>query len=421
MSKELRTIRPINSVNAEIQLPPSKSYTNRALIVASLADGTSIIHHPSKSNDSMLLIDALRRFGIEIKENQDSLEVIGSNGKLKAPSQEIFVGNAGTTMRFLASLACLAEGETILNGDEQMNKRPIKDLIETLKANGIKCTSQNGFPPVKIVGGNFNGGKINIEASTSSQFVSSILLTSPYAKRSVILHVNGDISSMPFVDMTLHVMRSFGANIETIDTNIFKIDNQQKYIGHEFEIEPDATSASYFLAAAAITNGYIKICNLSTESLQGDIQFISILSEMGCSVIRHQDCIEIRGGKLHGIEVDMKSMLDCVPTLAVVSAFAKGTTVIKNIRQLRYKETDRISAIASELTKIGVKIEFDENELIIHPRPLHGVTVETYNDHRIAMSFAIAGLQVEGIKIKNPMCVSKSFPTFWEEFKKLEV
>jgi len=226
---------------------------------------------------------------------------------------------------------------------------------------------------------------------------------------------------MPYVDMTLHVMRSFGANIETIDTKIFKIDNQQKYIGHEFEIESDATSASYFLAAAAITNGYIKICGLSTESLQGDIQFISVLSDMGCSVIKHQDCIEMRGGKLHGIEVDMNTMLDCVPTLAVVAAFAKGNTVIKNIRQLRYKETDRISAIATELTKIGAKIELVDNELIIYPQPLHGAVIETYNDHRIAMSFAIAGLQVDGIKIKNPMCVTKSFPNFWEEFKKLEV
>ena len=421
MSEELRTIRPIKSVNAEIQLPPSKSYTNRALIVAALADGTSIIHNPSRSNDSMLLIQAARKFGIEIKEEQDRLEVIGSNGKLKSPSQEIFVGNAGTTMRFLASFACLADGETTLTGDEQMNKRPIKDLLETLKANGIKCTSQNGFPPVKILGGNFNGGKINIDASVSSQFVSSILLASPYAKRPVILHINGDINSMPYVDMTLHVMRSFGANIETIDTKIFKIDNQQKYIGHEFEIESDATSASYFLAAAAITNGYIKICGLSTESLQGDIQFISVLSDMGCSVIKHQDCIEMRGGKLHGIEVDMNAMLDCVPTLAVVAAFAKGNTVIKNIRQLRYKETDRISAIATELTKIGAKIELVDNELIIHPQPLHGAVIETYNDHRIAMSFAIAGLQVDGIKIKNPMCVTKSFPNFWEEFKKLEV
>jgi len=421
MSEELRTIRPIKSVNAEIQLPPSKSYTNRALIVAALADGTSIIHNPSRSNDSMLLIQAARKFGIEIKEEQDRLEVIGSNGKLKSPSQEIFVGNAGTTMRFLVSFACLADGETILTGDEQMNKRPIKDLLETLKANGIKCTSQNGFPPVKILGGNFNGGKINIDASVSSQFVSSILLASPYAKRPVILHINGDINSMPYVDMTLHVMRSFGANIETIDTKIFKIDNQQKYIGHEFEIESDATSASYFLAAAAITNGYIKICGLSTESLQGDIQFISVLSDMGCSVIKHQDCIEMRGGKLHGIEVDMNTMLDCVPTLAVVAAFAKGNTVIKNIRQLRYKETDRISAIATELTKIGAKIELVDNELIIYPQPLHGAVIETYNDHRIAMSFAIAGLQVDGIKIKNPMCVTKSFPNFWEEFKKLEV
>ncbi|MBI5021182.1 MAG: 3-phosphoshikimate 1-carboxyvinyltransferase [Ignavibacteriales bacterium] len=418
--EEIRRIRFAKSVDVEIQVPPSKSYTNRALIAAALAEGTSNIYHPSRSDDSFYLIEALRKFGINIIDHGDKLEILGSNGKLKAPTQEIFVGNAGTAMRFLAAFSCLAEGETILTGDGQMNKRPINDLVEALKSNGVKCSSQNGFPPVKILGGNFLGGRINIDAAISSQFVSSILLSSPYARRTITLHVNGKISSMPYVDMTLHVMRSFGAIIDTIDMKTFIINNQQKYIGHDFTIEPDASSTTYFFGAAAITKGRVIVTNLTPESLQGDIQFISILSDMGCTILRHTESIEIHGGKLHGIEVDMNEMPDCVPTLAVVATFAKSPTTIKNIAHLRHKETDRLEAISKELTKIGARVELTDDELVIHPQQLHGAVIETYNDHRIAMSFAIAGLQVDGMSIQNPLCVTKSFPKFWEEFQKLE-
>ncbi|MBA4311249.1 MAG: 3-phosphoshikimate 1-carboxyvinyltransferase [Chlorobiaceae bacterium] len=420
MVEEIRKIRSANSVSADIQLPPSKSYTNRALIAAALAEGTSNIHHPSRSDDSFYLVEALRKFGINLTDHGDKLEIHGSNGIFKAPTQEIFVGNAGTAMRFLASFACLADGETILTGDEQMNKRPINDLVDALKSNGIKCSCQNGFPPVKIQGGNFSGGRINVDASISSQFVSSILLASPYTKRPITIHVNGKLSSMPYVDMTLHVMRSYGAIIDTIEMKTFNVGNRQRYIGHDFTIEPDASSATYFLGAAAITKGRVVITNLTSESLQGDIHFLSILSDIGCTVIKHPESIEIHGGKLHGIEVDMNEMPDCVPTLAVVAAFAKGATTIKNIAHVRHKETDRLDALSKELTKIGARVELSEDELVIHPQPLHGAVIETYNDHRIAMSFAVAGLQVEGIQIKNPMCVSKSFPNFWEEFQKLE-
>jgi 3-phosphoshikimate 1-carboxyvinyltransferase len=420
MTEQIRTIRTSKSIDAKIQVPPSKSYTNRALIAAALADGTSIINHPSRSDDSIFLIEALRNFGIKISDRGNKLEITGSNGILTAPKDEIFVGNAGTTLRFLASFACLAEGETILTGDDQMNKRPISDLVNALKSNGIKCSCQNGFPPVKIQGGNFIGGKIHVDASISSQFVSSILLSSPYAKRPVTLHVNGKLSSMPYVDMTLHVMRSFGSVIETIEMKTFTIDNRQRYIGHDFIIEPDASSATYFLGAAAITKGRVVITNLTSDSLQGDIQFLPILSDMGCTIIKHPESIEIHGGKLHGIEVDMNEIPDCVPTLAVIAAFAKGETTIKNIAHVRHKETDRLDALSKELTKIGARVELSEDELVIHPQPLHGAVIETYNDHRIAMSFAVAGLQIDGINIKNPMCVTKSFPNFWEEFQKLE-
>lgn len=416
----VRIIKPSRHVDAVISVPPSKSYTNRALIASALADGISILHQPSRSDDSKILISALKEFGIQIKEDGNKIEIVGSNGKLKAPAREVYVGNTGTAMRFLTSLGTLPEGETILVGDEQMNRRPIKDLIDSLRSMGTICECNNGYPPVKVRGGNFRGGSIGVNASVSTQFVSSLLLISPYAKKPVTLYVGGKLKSMPYVDMTLQVMRSFGAIIENPEMNLYHIDNTQPYIGHDFLIESDATSASYFLGAAAITKGRVIISNLSSESLQGDINFLNILSDMGCTIIRHDDNIEIHGGKLHGIEIDMHEMPDCVPTLAVISLFASGTTIIRNIGQLRYKETDRLSALTAELSKLGAKVEISNDELIISPNRLRGAEVETYNDHRIAMSFAMAGLGIEGIGIKNPMCVTKSFPDFWDEFNKLE-
>ena len=421
MSKDsLRVIRPARHINVKIAVPPSKSYTNRALIAAALAEGTTTLLHPSQSEDCKYLIDALKEFGIDIQRKKDKLQVQGSGGCLQAPAKELCVGNAGTTMRFLTTFASLANGDTTLTGDEQMQRRPINDLLEALRMAGIKCSSNNGCPPVTISGGNFVGGRIEVNGNISSQFLSSLLLSAPYAKRPVSIHVKGKLASLPYVDMTLHVMRSFGAEIEVIEMIIYNIDNKQKYIGHEFPIEADASSATYFLAAAAITGGRVVITNLSPESLQGDVKFLTVLSDIGCSVTKHDDRIEIHGGKLRGIEVDMNEMPDCVPTLAVVAAFAEGATAIQNIPQLRYKETNRLAAIATELSKLGAKVEVSEDGMVIYPQRLHGATIETYNDHRIAMSFAVAGLQVEGITIKNPGCVAKSFPNFWEEFEKLE-
>ncbi|MBI4549268.1 MAG: 3-phosphoshikimate 1-carboxyvinyltransferase [Ignavibacteriae bacterium] len=421
MSKDsLRVIRPAKHVNVKIAVPPSKSYTNRALIAGALAEGTTTLLHPSQSEDSKYLIEALKEFSIDIKSKKDRVQVQGSGGCLQAPAKEIFIGNAGTTMRFLSGLASLANGNTILNGDEQMQRRPINDLLEALRMAGIKCSSNNGYPPVIISGGNFAGGRIEVNGNISSQFLSSLLLSAPYAKRPVSIHVKGRLTSLPYVDMTLHVMRSFGAEIEVIEMTTYTINNKQKYIGHTFPIEADASSATYFLAAAAITGGRVVITNLSPESLQGDIKFVNVLSDMGCSVTKREDSIEIHGGKLRGIEVDMNEMPDCVPTLAIVAAFAEGVTAIHNIPQLRYKESNRLQAIATELSKLGTKVEIGDDGMAIRPQRLHGATIETYNDHRIAMSFAIAGLQVEGISIKNPGCVAKSFPNFWEEFEKLE-
>lgn len=416
----IRTIQTVPCVDVEIDVPPSKSYTNRALIVASLAEGTSILNNPSQADDVKLLISALEKFGVKINCSKNQLEVHGTSGTLQAPAEKIYVGNAGTTMRFLTTFACLAPGTTILYGNEDMHKRPIKDLLDALRSSGIQCSSDNGYPPVTITGSQFKGGKIDIDASISSQYVSSILLSAPYARQPVHLHIKGKLSSMPYVDMSIHVMRYFGAEVEILDESNYYVNNNQRYIAQKFTVEGDASAATYFFAAAAISGGRVIINNLTPESLQGDAKFTKILEEMGCRITQSKENIEVQGSKLKGIEVDMNSMPDCVPMLAVIAAFAQGPTTILNVNQLIYKETDRLKALCNELTRIGAKVERHDDGLTIYPRPLHGAVIETYNDHRIAMSFAIAGLRVDGIAIKNPSCVSKSFPNFWDEFQKLE-
>ena len=418
--QKARTIRQVKTLDAEVSVPPSKSYTNRALIAAALADGPSTLVQASRSDDSEFLVSALKEFGIKIERTNDDLEVSGASGELSPPKKEVYIGNAGTAMRFLATFAGLARGESILTGDEQMKKRPLTDLLQALHAAGIKTSSENGYPPVKIFGGNFQGGRVDIRGEVSSQFLSSLLLSSPYAKHPVSICVQGKMSSSPYVDMSLHVMRSFGGNVDTLSPSVYAVSNRDRYIGRTFSIEGDASSATYFLAAAAITRGRVVIGNLSDESLQGDLKFLKILADMGCSVVHHEDSIELIGGKLFGIEVDMNELPDCVPALAVLGAFAKGQTSITNIAQLKFKETNRLAALSTVLTKLGAEAELYDDGLTIHPKPLRGVNISTYNDHRMAMSFAVAGLSVPGITIENPACVSKSFPNFWDEFSKLE-
>ena len=415
-----RAIRPTVELEHSVHLPPSKSYTNRAYIAAALASGSSVIHNRSQSDDSEYLLSALREFGIPVKTGNEPLRIEGSDGALKVPDNEIFVGNAGTAMRFLTSFASLAPGTVRMTGDEQMLRRPVQDLLDSLKIAGIHTSSENGFPPIVVRGGSLGGGSINMNGTVSSQFLSSMLLYAPYAKHPTTLRVKGELRSRPYIDMTLHVMRSFGAMVDVAEPNIFTVSNRDRYIGREFSIEGDATSATYFAAAAAITKGKVYIENISRESVQGDVAFFSILEEMGCSISERDDGIEIVGGSLSGIELDMNNLPDCVPTLAVVALFASGPTTITNVGHLRHKESNRLVAIAAELKKLGAGVELFDEGVTIRPGKLSGATIETYNDHRMAMSFAIAGLAIPGVRIINPDCVSKSYPEFWSEFEKLE-
>ena len=411
-------IKQIAKLDAEVFIPGSKSYTNRALIIAALAEGKSVLRNVLVSDDTKYMVNALQEFGIKIEEKENSFIVYGTGGKLKKPAKEIYVGNAGTTMRFLTTFAALAKGEITINGDKRMQERPIGGLINALYNLGVKAESNNNHPPIKIFGGSLKGGKTKINGNISSQFLTSILLCAPYAEKDVELEVVGDLTSKSYVDISLDVMKSFGVKVQNDSYKIFKI-KKKKYQPKEYLIEGDLSSASYFFAAAAITKGKIKVKNINPNSVQGDVCFVDLLKKMGCEVIKEKDSIEVIGKDLYGITADMNNMPDTVQTLAVVAAFAKGKTVIKNIYNLRVKETDRINALESELKKIGIKVEATRDIITIYGGTAKGSEIETYNDHRMAMSFAIVGLKIPGIIIKNPECVTKSFPEFWDKLKEI--
>lgn len=412
-------IKTKKHVNAVIEAPPSKSYTNRALIIAALAKGRSMLINPLFSDDTNYMITALMQFGIRIDRKGNNLIVYGSNGNLNQPKKKIFVGNAGTTMRFLASLSSLVKGQTTITGDKRMLQRPIKDLLDALHQLGVRSESNNGMPPIKIYGGVLNGGTIRLNGNISSQFLSSILMCAPYAKHGITINMIGNLASKPYVDITLDIMKSFGINVKNLNYKRFMIANVKKYSAKNYAIEGDASSASYFFAAGAITKGNVRIKNINPGSKQGDIKFVDLIKRMGCGVKKGRGFIEVQGHSLKSIDVDMNDMPDVVPTLAVTSLFADSTTTIRNVSNLRVKETDRLRALAVELRKVGAEAKETEDCIIIKRRRLRKAIIETYNDHRMAMSFAIAGLAVNGIRIKNPACVSKSFPDFWKKFGQL--
>ncbi len=408
-------IKPIDNLNATIIAPSSKSYTNRSLIIVALAEGKSKIKNPLVSDDTRHMINALSDFGVMVKKD-NTLIVEGTNGRIKSPQKEIFLGNSGTAMRFLTTFAALAPGRTVLNGNERMRERPIQDLLDGLRGIGVKAYSKydTGCPPVVIEGETMIGGRTTLRGDKSSQYFTSIMLCAPYAERDIEIDVIGELTSKPYIDMTIDMMKEFGVDVEKDGYKRFTIRRGQRYHHREYRIEGDASNASYFFAAAAVTGGRVKVTNLNPSSAQGDIRFLDILEKMGCKVIRGKDHIEVIGGKLKGITIDMNSMPDMVQTLAVISLFAEGKTEITNISNLRIKETDRIKALSAELAKAGGLVEESEDGISIIPSSLHGTEVKTYDDHRMAMSFSIIGLKVPGIKIRNPECVSKSFPDFFE-------
>ena len=418
-------IHPVAKLEAEVEVPGSKSLTQRALITAALAGGQSVLTGPLVSEDTDYSSRALSQMGVVVEQEPGQWRIAGCGGELIPPSDDIYLGNNGTATRFLTSVAALGSGEFIIDGDERMQQRPIQPLLEALQGWGVDIESIHGTgcPPLNILADGLAGGLTTLPEGKSSQYLSSLLLVAPYAREPAELQVRGEILSKPYVAMTLAVMADFGIQVEASrDFSSFSIP-RGTYRACEYQVEGDASNASYFWAAAAVTGGSVTVTNVPVPSLQGDAMLVPLLARMGCNVVQADRGITVQGNsRLEGISVDMGGMPDVVPTLAVVAAFAEGTTEISNIAHLRIKECDRLSAVVTELGRLGARVDEFDDRMVIHGdggRGLHGGDIQTYNDHRMAMSMAVAGLRVPGVRIGGEACVAKSFPEFWDYFGRL--
>jgi len=414
-------IKPQMVKSAEITVPGSKSYTHRILIAAALSNGICTITNALHSEDTLYTLRALKQMGIDIEEVKNCIRVQGRNGVFQPSIDPIFLGNSGTSMRLLTAVATLGQGTYILNGTERMTQRPIQDLLDGLNQVGTCAYSvnENGCPPVKVVGGNINGGPVTLNCKTSSQFLSAMLLIAPLTKKGMVITITEGPVSKPYIDMTVNVMERLGIKIDRTGYHKFHIPPNQIYHAGMYEVEPDASQAGYFWAAAAISGNRVKVCGIRMDSKQGDVRFVEALSAMGCDITIEQDGIAVTGGPLSAIDIDMADMPDMVPTLAVVASFAKGITRIRNVAHLKDKESDRLGSVVHELVKMGINARCSESELIIQGSKPKGAQIDTYDDHRMAMSFAIAGLVIPGVFIKDETCVEKSFPNFWSVFEGL--
>jgi 3-phosphoshikimate 1-carboxyvinyltransferase len=421
---DLMQIRPAARVSGEIRPPGSKSITNRALVCAALADRRSKLTGSLDSDDTRVMIESLRRLGFAIDVSMGGLTITidGQAGRIPASQADLFVGNSGTTVRFLTAMVSAGKGRYRLDGVERMRQRPIVDLLDALRTLGvdrIESELGTGCPPVIVWTNGLHGGEVTLPGDVSSQFLSGLMMAAPCAATSCLIRIDGPLVSRPYVTMTARVMQAFGVSVQFDADNIFVIPSGQTYRACDYEIEPDASAASYFWAAAAITGGEVSVLGLSLDSLQGDVAFCRCLEQMGCHVEWLEDRICVRGGPIRGIDVDMNAISDTVQTLAVVALFAEGTTTIRNVAHIRFKETDRIGDLSRELRKLGADVTELPDGLSITPRRLQAASIETYDDHRMAMSFALAGLRIPGVSIQNPGCTSKTYPQFFHDLDRL--
>jgi len=406
-----------------VRIPGSKSITNRALLVAALANGESELTGALHSDDATYMAAALNALGIVVETDQlrERFRVQGGGGTFPATEASLFVGNAGTAMRFLTAALPLGRGTYQIDGVPRMRKRPIAPLLKALNDLGADAQSEEGTgcPPVLVRADGLLGGQCSMAGDQSSQYFSALLLAAPYARDGVEIEVLGDLVSKPYMPMTAAVMRAFGVEVE-LDTEqwrTFRVAPGQHYTGRAFRIEPDASNASYFFAAAAVTGGRVRVNGLGTRSTQGDLGFVHVLSAMGAEVTIADDYVEVVGpppGELKGVDLDLNAISDTAQTLAAIAPFANGPTTIRGVEHARLKETDRVGALVAELRRLGQEIDERPDGLTIHPRPVVPADVETYDDHRMAMSFAVAGLRAPGVRILDPGCTAKTFPDFFD-------
>lgn len=407
--------------DATIRVPGSKSVTNRALIIAALADGHSRILNPLFSDDSYWLMDALVRLGIDVRADGERGEVYvsGQSGVLRTSGTDLFVGNAGTVARFLPPVLALGRGPYSVDGVPRMRERPVADLVDAMRQLGaaVDYAGKHGRFPLTIRGGGIPGGEARVSASKSSQFISGLLMAAPYAEAPVTLLAEGR-KEWPYVGITVALMRAFGVEVSEAHGR-FAVD-PAFYTARDYEVEPDASGASYFMAAAAVTGGRVRILGLGSSSPQGDLRFAEVLRDMGCRVEIAPDSVEVIGpDRLQGVEVDMNAFSDTMITLAAISPFATGPTTIENVGHTRLQETDRLSAVATELNRLGMKTQTTSSSIRIIPNTIKPGVVRTYGDHRMAMAFAITGLVASGIRIGDPGCVTKTFPGYFGALESL--
>jgi len=452
---EAYRIEPGALFGGTVRLPGSKSITNRALLAAALAQGSSFLENALICDDSTYMAEALLKLGVVVARDEHSahFRVKGAGGPFPVLEAEVFLGNAGTATRFLTAALCLPGGRYVVDGDARMRERPLGDLVRALRELGADIDAPTGCPPVHIGRSatapsrrGLDGGSATVPGRISSQFISAVLLAAPYARRDVEVLLDGACVSRPYIDVTLHVMRRFGASVRIDEgrsdgRTAFQVWAGRGYrspverFGRDrgppgapggrgpaaregvFRIEGDASTASYFLAAAAITGGSVRVEGIGKESIQGDARFADVLAQMGCHVKKDSDATGLAGGPLKGIDVDCGDMPDIVPTLAAVGLFARGKTRIRNVAHLRFKESDRIASVAAELRRLGGKVRDLPDGLEVEESKLHPAAIDTRGDHRIAMAAAVVGLRVPGVVVRNPGVVAKSYPGFFEALR----
>lgn len=422
---ESLTLQPIALINGTVNLPGSKSVSNRALLLAALAEGTTQLNNLLDSDDIRHMLNALQALGVNVRLSADRTrcEVDGVGGKLAAESPlELFLGNAGTAMRPLAAALCLGDSDIVLTGEPRMKERPIGHLVDALRQGGaqIDYLEQENYPPLRLRGG-FRGGNLTVDGSVSSQFLTALLMAAPLAEQDTEIQIQGELVSKPYIDITLHLMNAFGVDVKHENYQIFHIKGGQSYrTPGAYLVEGDASSASYFLAAAAIKGGTVRVTGIGKKSVQGDIRFADVLEKMGAKVTWGDDYIECSRGELRGIDMDMNHIPDAAMTIATTALFADGPTVIRNIYNWRVKETDRLSAMATELRKVGAQVEEGEDYIrVVPPAQLITAEIGTYNDHRMAMCFSLVALSAIPITILDPKCTAKTFPDYFEQLARL--
>ncbi|MDB5308850.1 MAG: aroA [Gemmataceae bacterium] len=425
------SITPLMAVpSATVTVPGSKSITNRALVLAALGktDDACELRGVLRSEDTEVMLACLKQLGFHVHEDwvAHTVRIVNRTPRIiPVDHADLFVANSGTTMRFLAAMVSLGCGRYRLDGIPRMRERPIEDLLVALRELGVNAYSEagNGCPPVVIETQGLRSGAVRIKAEKSSQFLSALMMAVPFARPNKdfpasVIYLDGPLVSEPYIEMTARILESWAIRVERPVPDAYRLEPRPGY-RERYDIEPDASAASYFWAAAAIMGGRVTVTGLNRKSLQGDVRFVDVLAEMGCRVEECDSGITVHGKPLHGVDVDMNDISDTVMTLGAVACFADGPTTIRNIAHIRHKETDRIAALATELRKLGAEVEDRADGLTITPRPLKGRPVDTYNDHRMAMSLALVGLKVPGVVIRNPACVAKTYPGFWQDLEAL--